>query len=77
VLVQRDETQFAILSRLDPVDVDVFSLADMDALEKDLQRLKSRSASPEDLRHIDRLVEMVALCRRIEGATLMFNPFNV
>jgi len=73
-LVQHDKTRFDLLSRLNVLDIDVFSVGDMDRLGVELQLVKSTLNNISDADHVDQIVSMTLLCRRIPGSTLVFNP---
>lgn len=76
-LIQRDQKQYGLLSRLNKFDVDVFCSGGMDELVAELYRLRGALSTADDLAHIDRITDMARVCKRIRGATLMFNPYNV
>ena len=75
ILVVGEGKGFALLGNIDPYDVDVFSSKQMPALIGDLKKVRTSIVRSDLKAHIDRIIELAALCEKLPGATLTISPY--
>ncbi len=72
-----DNPNYPCLSEVEVDDPTVFDSNDMDALTKELLRIRNEITEPEDKLHIDDIIKLAETCKRNKDTVLTFCGFSI
>lgn len=67
-----DNPEFPYLGEVEPDDPSVFDASDMDAIIKELLRVREEVTDHEDKAHIDDIIRLAKKCKNIPDTVLVF-----
>jgi hypothetical protein len=69
---EEDDPEFPNLSLVESYDYSVFDETDMDAIIKELLRVKKEVSDPSDQEHIDDIIRLAERCKNTPNTILVF-----